>query len=61
MGEEGRTRPNVDPRKVCAYIMKLSDMESHFHGEMTIKWFDGNIVNLRSEESIDLNMFRMDE
>lgn len=56
---ENRKRPIVDPEKVCFYILQLASEGSHFHGDVRIKFHEGNIVNVHSDESLDLNMFRL--
>jgi hypothetical protein len=54
-------RPSVDPNKVCYYLLRLAEEGSHFHGDVRIKFHEGRIVNVHSDESLDLNMFRVDE
>ena len=60
MSEESK-RPDVDPAKVAAYIVSLGKESSKYHGEMTIKFHGGNIISVRTVESIDLHAFKRNE
>lgn len=55
------SRPNVEPRKVAAYIASLAGEGSRFHGELTIKYHGGKIVSVKTIESLNLYNFKVDE
>ena len=58
---ETKERLVADPDRVAFYIKKLTGENSHFHGSLTLKFHDGKIVNIHSDESMNLHMFKSDE